>query len=232
MTPTLIQIRTWFDEYNKSIFNGELPIPQFKFTNTRRQLGQFYWGNGRGIGIKISLFYDRPEIEYRNTLVHEMCHLYCYNRGWIHEGHGQHWKDIALYAGRKTGMNITRVHEGASSWDVAEGNEDRLIAVARKKAEKKIFLDIDYGDHHFIVKTTDKVLINRESTDRDWKLKGYQGKRVRFFICDHPRFRNWSTSRSIWRGYKINLWEYDHEVFPALMSGTEYKSAWDTYQAF
>ena len=232
MTPTINQIKTWFNEYNQSVFSGELPVPQFKLTNTRRQLGQFYWGNGRGIGIKISLYYDRPEIEYRNTLVHEMCHLYCYNRGWLHEGHGQRWKDIALYAGRKTGMNITRVHEGACNWDVAKGNEAKAASVQKKRTEAKIFVDIDYGTYHFIVKTNDKGLISSDSTDSNWKPKIYRGKIAGVYITDNPKFHTWQTSRSIHRGYKYDNWEYEKKILPELRTGTSYETLRDAYFAY
>ena len=115
MKPTLALMTDWFGELNRSVFGGELPAVKLAFNNTRRQLGQFYWGGGRGLGIKISLYWDRTEDQYRNCLLHEMCHLYCYNCGWIHEGHGKRWKMIADYASRKTGLHIRRC-EDITGW--------------------------------------------------------------------------------------------------------------------
>ncbi len=111
MIPTLKDIQTWFDEFNASVFKNDLPKVKMTITNTRHQLGQFYWGNGRGIGIKISAYYDAPVDDLRNTVLHEMCHLYCYWRGWIHEGHRERWLQIAEYATRKTGLAITRTND-------------------------------------------------------------------------------------------------------------------------
>ncbi|MBQ9173602.1 MAG: SprT-like domain-containing protein [Bacteroidales bacterium] len=115
MTPSLEQVKEWFTQYNSSVFADSLPPVKFILNNTRRQLGQFFWGNGRGIGIKISLYWDRPEEEYRRTLLHEMCHLWCYNRGWIREHHGPHWKQIAAYVTKKTELQISRCTD-ASDW--------------------------------------------------------------------------------------------------------------------
>lgn len=115
MKPTIEQMTVWFDELNNTVFCGELPRVKITLNNTRRQLGQFYWGGGRGIGIKISLFWDRTGDQYRNCLLHEMCHLYCYNRGWLHEGHGIRWKRIADYASRQTGLQIQRC-EDIAGW--------------------------------------------------------------------------------------------------------------------
>lgn len=108
MAPTLEQVQNWFNEYNALIFHNMLPCVQFTFTNNRRQLGQFWWKDyGRQKGIKISLYWERNEEHYRNTLLHEMCHLYCYYQGWQQENHGKRWKEIAEYAGKLTGMEIT-----------------------------------------------------------------------------------------------------------------------------
>ena len=68
--PTIEQVKTWFNEFNEQVFDNELPTVKITFNNTRRQLGQFYWGNTVGVGIKISLFWDRTEDQYRNCLLH------------------------------------------------------------------------------------------------------------------------------------------------------------------
>ena len=133
MTPTLTQMQTWFDEFNTKVFKDELPKVKISFNNTRRQLGQFYWGPTRGIGIKISLFYDRTEEQFRNCLLHEMCHLFCYNRGWVNEGHGNHWKTIADYAYRKTGLYIQRCEDIKGWVPAGAANQKKLDAVKKKK---------------------------------------------------------------------------------------------------
>ena len=219
MTPTLTQMNVWFDEFNHIVFKDTLPKVKITFTNTRRQLGQFYWGNGRGVGIKISLFWDRTEDQFRNCLLHEMCHLYCYNQGWIREGHGSRWKAIADYAYLKTGLHIQRC-ENTRDWVPAD--QDGLSKAA-------IILDLDYGDHHFLVKTTKKVLQSNNSTNWDCKIRT-SAKSYRVVLTDAPIFACYQTSRSIRRGYRYNTKEYELTVKPHLDRGIEVENLRELFQ--
>ena len=220
MAPTLTQMSAWFDEFNHSVFNNTLPKVKITFTNTRRQLGQFYWGNGRGIGIKISLFWDRTDEQYRNCLLHEMCHLYCYNNGWIHEGHGSRWKSIASYAYRKTGLHIQRCEDITGWVPSSAANEDKLASVNEKKNAPSLILDLEYDSYHFLVKTTRKVLQSNETTNWKCELRT-SAKNYRLVITDDPVFARFQTSRSIHRGYKYLSKEYDLKMRGVLDKGIE-----------
>ena len=220
MTPTLTQMKIWFDEFNHDVFNGTLPKVKITLNNTRRQLGQFYWGGGRGIGIKISLFWDRTEEQYRNTLLHEMCHLYCYNRGWIREHHGSRWQNIADYAYRKTGLLIQRCEDTTGWVPAGAANKEKLNAVEAKRLAPSIILDLDYGDHHFLVKTTRKVLQSNDSTNWNCEIKT-SAKSYRVVLSDAPLFTHYQTSRSIHRGYRYNTKEYELTVKPLLDKGID-----------
>lgn len=212
MKPTITKMQNWFDEFNDAVFKGELPKVPIKFNNTFRQLGQFYWGV-RGIGIKISLYYDRTEEQYRNCLLHEMCHLYCYHKGWVHEGHGPRWKAIADKAYRITGLYIQRC-ENAKDWKVSAGNKAHAEARKEKKNAPAILVDIDYGTYHFVVKTTKKVLW--DASDGNVVKACASGKCVGVYICDDKRALSWQNSRSMHRGYKFRNWEYEREIAPML----------------
>lgn len=218
MKPTLSQMQVWFREFNKSVFNNELPLVPIKFNNTRVQLGQFYWGRGRGVGIKISLFYDRTQEQYRNCLLHEMCHLYCYHKGWLHEGHGSRWKAIANKAYRITGLYIQRC-ENARDWKPAKGNEEKFKAVKAKKNAPAIIVDIDYGTYHFIVKTTKKVIW--DASDGKEINAFSKGKVAGIYICSEPRAISWQNSRSLHRGYKFGFLEYANAIKPMLEKGVK-----------
>ena len=200
----------WFDEFNALVFNGKLPKVKITFTNTRNQLGQFYWGPTRGIGIKVSLFYDRTEENFRNTLLHEMCHLYCYKQGWVHEGHGDKWKAIADKAYRITGLYIQRTQKGEVFVPRAE-NKAKMAAVKARRNAPAILVDIDYGSYHFIVKTTKKVIWDASDGN---VIKGKNVSGV--YICDNPRMVRWQNSRSLNRGYKFPNYQYDKEIAPIL----------------
>ena len=210
MKPTLTQMSEWFDEFNTLVFSGNLPKVKITFTNTRNQLGQFYWGPTRGIGIKISLFYDRKEENFRNTLLHEMCHLYCYKQGWVHEGHGDKWKAIADKAYRITGLYIQRTQRGEVFVPRAE-NKAKMEAVKARRNAPAILVDIDYGSYHFIVKTTKKVIWDASDGNI---IKGRNVSGV--YICDDKRVVGWQNSRSLNRGYKFPNYQYDKEIAPIL----------------
>lgn len=204
-------MEAWFDEFNALVFDNKLPKVKITFNNTRRQLGQFYWGPTRGIGIKISLFYDRNEEGFRNTLLHEMCHLYCYKQGWVHEGHGDKWKSIAYKAYRITGLYIQRTQTDEVFVPRGTENKAKMKAVKEKRNAPAILVDIDYGTYHFIVKTTKKVVWDASDGN---KIKGLNVCGV--YICDDKRALGWQNSRSLHRGYKFKTWQYDHEIAPML----------------
>ena len=226
MKPTITLMQTWFNEFNNLVFDGKLPLVKISFNNTYRQLGQFYWGNGRGIGIKISAYYDAPVDDLRNTVLHEMCHLYCYWRGWIHEGHRGHWLQIAEYATRKTGLEITRTHD-ISEYKVAPSNATHYASVQAKKNAPAVLLDLEYGDHHFIVKTTSKVL--HDSTTWDYKIRT-SAKSYRVVISDDPLFLRYQTSRSIHRGYRYDNAKYENQIKPLLDKGIKVENLGDLFR--
>jgi hypothetical protein len=216
MTPTLAQMSAWFDEFNHIVFNNTLPKVKISFNNARRMLGQFYWGGGRGIGIKISLFWDRTEEQYRNCLLHEMCHLYCYNNGWIHEHHGDRWKGIAAYAYRKTGLNIQRC-EDISGWTPSgKKNQARLDAVNEKNGAPSIIVDLGYDTYHFIVKMSKNTLLKNINISGNLMTAA---KTYRVVISDDSKFSRFQTSRSIHRGYKYLPGEYEMTMKPILDKG-------------
>ena len=211
MKPTIKKMEAWFDEFNALVFSNKLPKVKITFNNTRRQLGQFYWGPTRGIGIKISLFYDRTEEGFRNTLLHEMCHLYCYKQGWVHEGHGDKWKAIADKAYKITGLYIQRTQKDEVFVPRGAENKAKMKAVKEKRNAPAILVDIDYGTYHFIVKTTKKVIWDAS----DGNI--IKGKNVcGVYICDDKRALSWQNSRSLHRGYKFLNWQYNHEIAPML----------------
>lgn len=218
MTPTLEQLQGWFDEYNRAVFRGELPAVKFSFFNARRTLGQFYWGSGRGIGIKISLFYDRTEDQFRNTLVHEMCHLYCYCHGWLREHHGARWKKIAAEASRITGMEIRRLDD-ISGLEPRKGNEKRMQAVEARRNAPALLLDIDHGDYHFLVKLTRKTL-----AESIGMLRASPWVRFQVYVSDADLFKRWSCSRTIHRGYKFSSARYESEIKPLLTHSVDLAS--------
>lgn len=208
-------LNKWYNEYNNSVFDGFLPYSTISLCNTRRMLGQAHDDWNGHYSIRVSTYYDRNEEQYRNTLVHEMCHIYCYAKGWKNEHHGARWKAIASKATRLTGLDIQRTANLAGT-PVSDNNIARETQRIEKKNAPVLVLDIDYGKYHFLVKTTGKYLRKDASTDMNCNLRIGSGKLAGIYVSTHKRFQNWQTSRSVHRGYKFDNWRYENEIAPAL----------------
>lgn len=216
MTPTITLMNKWFDEFNALVFDNKLPKVPIKFNNTYRQLGQFYWRNGGvTLGIKISLFYDRTETQYRNCLLHEMCHLYCFKvLGLRNEHHGANWRRIAAYATKKTGLHIQRC-ENASEFQVAERNKVKVDAVRAKKTAPAIIVEMRNGTQYFLLKTTDSVIDKHIS---EYPRNGWHITNI--YISNNPMFNTWPIRRTLHWGYKYDEKTYN-EKFKAIFETAE-----------
>lgn len=74
----------WFDEFNRLYFSDRLPVPRFATGRSRHALGTMVTKTDRRLlaitrksyTIRLSNYYDMPEKEFQNVLLHEMIHLY------------------------------------------------------------------------------------------------------------------------------------------------------------
>ena len=194
MQVTISQLKSWYKEFSGVVFENDMPNCNFIITNTRYELGRAT-RQGTTYTIKVSNFYEFTITEFRNTLLHEMCHIWCYYHGYHNEHHtGYHWKEIADKAYRKTGLPITRT-ANIENPKPAQRNEAKMEKIKAKKNAPAIIVDLDYGTYHFLVKTTKNIL---------WSETDYKGElksNAKVYICDDKRFLNWQTSRSLHRGY-------------------------------
>ena len=77
-------MREKYDEYNKMLFDGQLPSIQFKIGRAERNWGYASYrfnlirGTVTPTFITVSNRYDSPEEVKINTLIHEMIHIYDY----------------------------------------------------------------------------------------------------------------------------------------------------------
>lgn len=212
MQVTIPQLQAWYKEFNGKVFNYDMPKVTFILNNTRRQLGQAS-RRGTSYFIKISNFYEMPMEQFRNTLLHEMCHIWCYFHGYHDDHHtGYHWREITDKAYRKTGLLITRT-ANITDLKPAKRNVAKMKAVDAKKNAPAILVDINYGTYHFIVKTTKKVIWDASDGNI---IKGYSDKIAGIYICDNKRVTDWQNSRSLHRGYKFKNTEYKRDILPML----------------
>lgn len=216
MQVTISQLQEWYKEFNQKVFEFDMPKVTFILTNTRRQLGQAS-RRGTSYTIKVSNFFDRDRDSYRNTLLHEMCHIWCYFHGYRDDHHtGPQWCQITDKAYMRTGILITRTTDG-SQFKPAKGNEAKLEAVKAKREAPSILVDIDYGTHHFIVKTTKKVIWDNSDGKT---IKTYGGGKVSgVYVCDDPLLHRWVTTRVLHRGYKYSNANYKQVIIPILNAG-------------
>lgn len=220
MQVTVSQLKSWYEDFSGVVFDYDMPYVNFIITNNRTQLGQAL-RRGTTYSIKVSNFYDFPEVQFRNTLLHEMCHIWCYYHGYRDEHHtGYHWKEIANKAYRKTGLLITRTID-MRDVKPAKHNEAKMEEIKAKKNAPAIIVDIDYGSYHFLVKTTKNILWSE--TDHKGELKS----NAKVYICDNERFIRWQSSRSLHRGYKFANSEYLKDIKPILSKGLEVENLRD-----
>lgn len=123
---TTVIIRKWWNEFNDTYFGGELTSPnRVELIDSKRVLGCFhihrdYWNTHTTISI--SVYYDRDEHGYKETLLHEMIHQWQSERR-LPIDHKTNFKRKAAQINRMGGWNIqrtTNVDEG-----VADGIKEK-----------------------------------------------------------------------------------------------------------
>ena len=215
MKLTIAQLMVWYDEFREVVFNGHVPPSwqiNFVITHTYHMLGYFQPRNGN-ITIKISDYYLVSETEYRNTLLHEMCHAWCYCNGFRREGHGPNWKKIARVATKITGLEITRCNSrrGFEVNPLYQKKQDKRME--RKFGVYPIVV-LDYGDHKFCVKTTKSVLCKASDHSGNKLNVSVRCQDYNIFISEV--FTNWSCSKSLGRGYRFTNEEFEKKIVPIM----------------
>lgn len=138
LTLSLPFIKETFKKYNTIYFNGELREPNFRITNTKARLGCCHHDNvcyGVRYGtIDVSKKYNRTEKEYINTILHEMIHLYIWQKDMKepsgHRSHGVLFKHYASII-NKDGWGISRCNEPSGGLaEIKESVEVMLCQVS------------------------------------------------------------------------------------------------------
>lgn len=158
---TIPNIIKKFHYFNGLFFNNELKTPNFRISTTHRQLGLCSIKNGIPT-ISVSNYYDVQEEELENTLIHEMVHLYEWQK-FQRMTHKETFKakalDIAKLSNNK--YIITRTNKRDHSKLTAEGQRRAeklalnakdpiyVVALERSKDDR----DVEYA---WLIKVTDK----------------------------------------------------------------------------
>ena len=105
-----------FDRFNKDYFGGRLTPPKFSVNNARTRLGSMAFKWKRSLlkresydyVIRLSNYYDIPEVEFQNVLLHEMIHYYiAVNRFKDDSVHGTMFRSIAQRINKQGWNNTT-----------------------------------------------------------------------------------------------------------------------------
>ena len=134
MRPTYKFIEEIFSKYNELIFEGSLPMPNFRLTTTRFAMGATrtkVLNSQKYISIDISIRYDLPQEDYISTIVHEMIHYYIdYNDLQDDDSHGKLFVSIMNQINANYNLNIKVVGERSDKMVLQEPKRIRYICVA------------------------------------------------------------------------------------------------------
>ena len=121
MRPTLEYIEHKFEAFNQLIFGGKLPMPPIKMSRARTFMGRLEYKREKAFLkgykysnflIRISTFYDLPEEDVEDTLIHEMIHYYiCYHQIRDTSAHGKYFRQMMNEINQHFGRHITISHK-------------------------------------------------------------------------------------------------------------------------
>lgn len=121
MIATVSYIQQKFDEFNKLIFDGELPRIPIVQSKATRVVGAFtckvrknFWGKKEyaDLKLRISTQFDLPENELEDVIIHEMIHYYIvYHKLNDSSSHGPLFKQLMNDINAKFGRHITVSHK-------------------------------------------------------------------------------------------------------------------------
>ena len=148
MRPTLKYIEEKFDYYNNLCFGGKLPRPIMKLSQRRSAVGLFRPGysliNGKRTKLAIlefSIRFDLPEVEYIDTIVHEMIHYYIWINDIVDDApHGTAFRSKMNEISQKYGIRITiACDESEEALIARETDRNRFICVIEDNDENYAF---------------------------------------------------------------------------------------------
>ncbi len=140
MTVTLAYLKERFGTFNEECFGGCLPVPVLKVGRARTMLGSLKYRKRRGLlgrmrcsdfTLTVSSFYDLPQEELDDTILHEMIHLFMASRNMKDDApHGRLFRQKMDELNNRFGRHITVSHRGRLE-KAAHGRSQNIIAVVQ-----------------------------------------------------------------------------------------------------
>lgn len=115
MIVTVEWMERWFETFNISYFDAQLPLPVMALSRARTRLGQMAfkrvsrWGKVRLYDFKISMttYYDMTDRQAKSVLLHEMIHyVIAYTGLRDTSSHGVVFRGMMDNLNRKYGWDI------------------------------------------------------------------------------------------------------------------------------
>ena len=140
MTVTLAYLKERFAMFNVECFGGVLPVPVLKVGRARTMLGSLKFRKRRSLlgrvrcsdfTLTVSSFYDLPQDELDDTILHEMIHLFIASRNMRDDApHGRLFRLKMDELNSRFGRHITVSHRGRLE-KAAHGRSQNIIAVVQ-----------------------------------------------------------------------------------------------------
>ena len=122
MTPTVEYLEERFDTFNRMCFDGALPRIPIKLSRARTFVGRLIYRpvrdwRGRVVRredfvLRISTYFDSPEAEIEDTLIHEMIHYWIAWKGIKDtSSHGKEFRRIMKEINALHGRHLTISHK-------------------------------------------------------------------------------------------------------------------------
>lgn len=209
MELTASYLRNWFKHFNELYFDLQLPDSiELKVSNSRTHLGKFkcnwsqHWLSGRkrisNCLITISRFYDLPEKEIHNVLLHEMIHYYIAISGKRDTApHGKLFREQMNRLNSQFGWNIT-ISAKTGKWTIAERNkESSFLVLAIKLKDNSHMLTVVNPNYR-----NEIDLKCQQITDiKEWK----------WYIAEDEYFAHFPRVRNL-RGKKVSKDVYEEKI--------------------
>ena len=124
MKPSIAYLKQKFEEFNRLMFGGKLPMPPIELGRARTYLGTCMYQKQRRLfrkdklcnfRMRFSTCFDLPEQEWEDTLIHEMIHYYIgVNQLKDTSSHGTLFKQMMAQINKQHGRHITISHKSTA----------------------------------------------------------------------------------------------------------------------
>ena len=194
-----------FHKFNNEYFDGRLLAPAFQITHVKSYLGQYHWkydfdGRLRESVIRISNMFDRSETDYKNTIIHEMIHLYIRQN---------HIKDTRPHHGRVFNSIADRINR-QGGWHIARTDSIEGCGLSDKSGYEKFYIACFFSGRagrYFCFRINDKYLDYYKGKFDNYP-KHYKDVFV-FVSTDDKKYAHYTKCYSSVRGYYISKDEYN-----------------------